>query len=104
MANRWRGEVSLVVNDEEQTLRLSLGALAALEERLGADGMVPLIERFEAGSFRSEDLIALLHAGLSDCGWQGDENDLRTARIEGGAMAAARCAAQLLKVTFTLEQ
>lgn len=103
MGNRWRGEATLIVNGEERALRLSLGALADLEAQLGADGLVPLVERFETGSFRAKDLIALLHAGLRDCGWNGSEGDLRSATIEGGAVAATRCAGQLLKATFTLD-
>lgn len=103
MANRWRGEVELVVNGRSCSMRLSLGALAELEDRLEADGLVPLIERFESGAFRANDLIALLFAGLSDGGWSGTEEDLRKAHIEGGAVAAAQCAARLLKASFTLE-
>lgn len=103
MANRWRGEVSLTVNGEERILRLSLGALAELEERIGAEGLMALVERFEQASFRSADLIALLHAGLREGGWEGSEEDLRRAHVEGGAMAAAHCAARLLRATFTLE-
>jgi hypothetical protein len=104
MVNPYRGEVSLEVDGVVLPLRLSLGALAGLEGRLGAAGMLPLIERFETGGFKADDLIILLHAGLVCAGWRGSEGDLRAAAIAGGPMAAARCAGRLLRVTFTLPQ
>lgn len=100
--NRWRGEVGLTLDGQPHVMRLSLGALAGLEARLGAEGLMPLVERFENGEVRSEDLIALLFAGLEGGGWAGTEADLRKARIEGGAIGAAEAGARLLKATFTL--
>ena len=104
MSNRWRGEVPIVIDGEERTMRLSLGALADLEERIGSDGLVPMVERFEQGAFRSADLIILLHAGLRCGGWDGTEADVRSAHIEGGAMGAAQAAGRLLNAAFTLNQ
>ena len=102
MSNPYRGEVRLNVDAVELPLRLSLEALAELEERLGAADLLPLIERFENGGFKAQDIIALLCAGLRGAGWDGTEDDLRRAQIEGGPLAAAKCAGQLLRVTFTL--
>lgn len=104
MANPYRGEVSLTVDGVKRVMRLSLGALAGLEARLGADGLLPLIERFERGAFKTDDLIALLRAGLSGGGWECSEAELRRAEIEGGAMEAARAAGMLLRLTFTLPE
>lgn len=103
MANRWRGEVALTVNGEDCVMRLSLGALAELEDCVGSDGLLPLVERFESGGFSASDLSELLYAGLRCGGWTGSQEDLKQAYIGGGAQAAVRAAAQLLKVTFTLE-
>lgn len=104
MVNPYRGEVCLTVDGVDCTMRLSLGALAQLEVRLGADGLLPLIERFETGKFKADDLIALLWAGLNGAAWAGTEADLGKAEIAGGPMAAARTAAQLLRLTFTLPE
>ncbi len=100
MANPYRGEVTLTINGQERRLRLSLGALAELEAGLGASSLTGLVERFETGDFTTTDIIALLAAGLTDLG----EDDLRVAEIDGGPVAAARAAAQLLKLTFALPE
>ncbi|PLS22199.1 gene transfer agent family protein [Neptunicoccus cionae] len=104
MANPYRGEVSLTVDGVERVMRLSLGALAALETRLGTDGLLPVIERFERGAFKTDDLVALLWAGLTGGGWEGSEADLKQAEIAGGAIEAARAAGVLLRLTFTLPE
>ncbi len=100
MVNPYRGEVRLVLDGRAHVMRLTLGALAELEERLGAGSLVALVERFEQGRFSARDLLALLAAGLRGGGWQGDEEALARADIEGGPGAAARAAAQLLARAF----
>lgn len=95
MANPYRGEVALTVNGEERVMRLTLGRLAALEATLEAGSLVDLIARFEDGSFRTGDLVALISAGL---GISADE--VLEADIAGGPLVAARAAAALLKLTF----
>lgn len=100
MANPWAGEVTLVVNGAPVVLKLTLGALAGLEARLGADSLVGLIERFEGGSYRAADLLALIHAGLLGGGWQGTEADLAEADIGGGFAHAAAVAARALALAF----
>ena len=47
MANPWTGEVALVINGEVRVLKLTLGALAGLEQALQAGSLVELVERFE---------------------------------------------------------
>jgi hypothetical protein len=100
MANPWAGEAALVIDGERQVLKLTLGALAELEAALGADSLIGLAERFEAGSFSSRDILAVIVAGLRGGGWRGDAGDLATADIAGGPMQAARCAAELLARAF----
>lgn len=102
MANPWRGEVELHVDGEPRLMRLTLAALAELEARLEADSLIDLIGRFETGSFRVRDLIALLVAGLNGGGWRIDEAGLIARSIDGGPLAAAEAAARLLKLTFTV--
>lgn len=99
MVNPYRGEVALRVNGEARVMRLSLGALAALEETLGDDSLVALVERFERGAFTTRDLLALLSAGLGM-----SREELAAAEIEGGPLEAARAAARLLSLTFALPE
>jgi len=102
MANPWAGEVSLVIGGERRVLKLTLGALAELEEGLGEDTLVALVERFEGGRFSSRDLLALIAAGLRGGGPELGPEDLAQAEIEGGPLAAARAAAELLARAFTV--
>lgn len=102
MANPWTGEVALVIDGQRRVLKLTLGALAELEQALQTPSLVALVERFEGGSFSTRDVLALIGAGL-----RGGDNDvsdaeLRRAEIEGGPMMAARVAAELLARAFML--
>ncbi|MEM7499092.1 MAG: GTA-gp10 family protein [Pseudomonadota bacterium] len=98
--NPARGEVALVVDGVPRRLRLTLGALAALEARLGADSLLALAERFETGAVKGDDLIALLAAGLGGAGEPVDEAALASAEIEGGAAAAIKAGMALLACSF----
>ena len=71
MVNPHAGEVALVLDGEAHVLKLTLGALAELEDRLEADSLPALVERFEAGRFAVRDVLALLCAGLRGGGWTG---------------------------------
>ncbi|MDX2483413.1 MAG: gene transfer agent family protein [Pseudodonghicola sp.] len=102
VVNPWAGEVALVVGGERRVLKLTLGALAELEESLGEDTLVALVERFEGGRFSSRDLLALVLAGLRGGGVDWVSGDLLRAEIEGGPLAAARAAAELLARAFTV--
>ncbi|MFO1105371.1 MAG: gene transfer agent family protein [Amaricoccus sp.] len=102
MVNPFRGEVELSVDGSPRVMRLTLGALAELEARLKCDSLLDMIARFETGAFRVRDLISLLTAGLNGGGWAITETDLVRRQIDGGPLAAAQAAAQLLKITFTL--
>ena len=102
MVNPWAGEVAVVMNGQRHVAKLTLGALAELEEALAEDTLIDLVQRFEAGRFSTRDVLALLVAGLRGGGWQGSAADLRSAEIAGGPMAAAKVAAELLARAFTL--
>ena len=45
--NPYRGEVAIVIDGRSRTMRLTLGALAALAARLQAGSLMGLAERFE---------------------------------------------------------
>lgn len=100
MANPWAGEVALRINGVRRVLKLTLGALAELEDALPDKSLMSLVERFEAGDVRSRDVLVLILAGLRGGGWQGDAQSLLTAEIEGGPLEAARVAARLLMLAF----
>lgn len=102
MANPWEGEVAVHLDGNRHIMRLTLGALAELEASMEADTLVEMVERFESGSFSTRDVLAVIVAGLRGGGWQGDVRDLLTAEIEGGAVAAAKLAGQLLARAFAM--
>lgn len=102
MTNPWRGEVAIVVDGVRHEAKLTLGALAELEEELGANSLVELVERFEAERYSARDVVALLAAGLRAGGWSGRAADLLRAEIDGGPIEATRVAGQLLARAFEL--
>lgn len=104
MANPYAGQVQLVLDGAVHDLKLTLGALAELEDGLQGETVVQLIERFEAGAFSTRDVLALLVAGLRGGGWRGGATDLLSVEIEGGLMAATKAAAQLLARAFAPPQ
>lgn len=96
--------MGLVIDGARCEMRLTLGALASLEEDLQTESLVALVERFEGGAFSSRDVLALVRAGLLGGGHAGVAEGLAQAEIEGGPMAAARAAAQLLARAFVLPE
>ncbi|MEI4469835.1 GTA-gp10 family protein [Frigidibacter sp. MR17.24] len=100
MANPWAGEVTVTVDGVAHVAKLTLGALAELEEALAEDSLMALVARFEGQAFRARDVLMLLAAGLRAGGWEGDAGTLARAEIAGGPVAAARSAAALLALAF----
>ena len=102
MVNPWTGEVALVIDGQARVLKLTLGALAGLEQALEVNSLVQLVQRFESGAFSTRDVLAVVAAGLQGGGADMDRNDLLQAEIAGGPMAAAKVAAELLARAFML--
>ncbi|WIY24223.1 gene transfer agent family protein [Parasedimentitalea psychrophila] len=100
MANPWTGEVALVIDGNPRVMKLTLGALAELEQALAVGSLVELVQRFENGGFSALDVLALIGAGLRGGGTPMSPDDLAQAQIDGGPMAAARAAAELLARAF----
>lgn len=92
-----------MLDGQPQVARLTLGALAELEHDLGAESLLAVAERFEAGRFSSRDVLAVLVAGLRGGGWQGRAAELLTVEIGGGPMAAGQAAAELLARAFRID-
>ena len=104
MGNPWAGEVAIVIDGERHVMKLTLGALAELEESLGADSLVALIERFEQGRAATRDVLALIVAGLRGGGGGGSADALVSAEMGGGPLEAARLAGGLLVRAFSLPE
>jgi hypothetical protein len=100
LANPLRGEVVLRVEGRDRILRLSLGALAALESALQADGLVALAERLERGGARADDVIDILTAGFLGAGAPLSREEVAALRIDGGAAAAVGAAMALVALAF----
>ena len=100
MANPHRGEVEVTVDGARHVARLTLGALAELEEELGEGTLVALVERLEGGRVSSRDVMALIVAGLRGGGWPVTRADLLSADLAGGPVEATRLAALLLARAF----
>jgi hypothetical protein len=101
MANPYRGEVAVGVDGDTAVLRLSLGALVELEAALGADSLLALAERVEAGRLSGRDVVAVLAAGFRGAGRPEDAERVADMAFEGGAVGAAGAAVRLLNAAFT---
>lgn len=100
MANRHRGEIAAHLGGRERTLVLTLGALAELETRFGADGLGDLAQRFESGRVRAGDLAAIIGAGLRGAGEAiGDDEAARLSHADG-LPGFVRVVAALFAATF----
>ncbi|MFN6924391.1 MAG: gene transfer agent family protein [Tabrizicola sp.] len=104
MANPWAGEVAIVLDGQRHVAKLTLGALAELEQTLEAGSLLDLVQRFEERRFSTRDVLALIVAGLRGGGWQGTAADLLHVEIGGGPVEAARAAAELLARAFQLPE
>ena len=104
MANPYAGEVAIWLDGQRHVMRLTLGALAELEQTLQVGSLMDLVARFEAGAFSSRDVLALIVAGLRGGGWRGQAADLLAVEIEGGPVTDARLAAEVLARAFHLPQ
>ena len=102
MVNPYAGEVAVTLNGKEHTMKLTLGALAELENELEGGSFVDLVERFESGQFYPRDVLALIVAGLRGGGWVGSTVDLIAADISENPIEASRLAALLLTRAFSV--
>lgn len=100
MANRYRGEIDADLGGRRRRLRLTLGALAELEDALGARGLAGLAARLGAGDLAARDAIAILAAGLRGAGETVDDAEVAAMAVDGGAAAYADIVLRLLEATF----
>lgn len=102
MVNRHRGEMTVEMNGQPETLCLTLGALAELEDRYEGKNILTLVDAFAKGGLGAGDVLNVLHAGLIGAGSKISIADLNAAKFEGGFAGAARTVATLLKISFGL--
>lgn len=100
MANRRRGEVGLDLAGTRYTLCLTLGALAELEESLGAGDLSGLAARFSRGGPSARDLIALLGAALRGGGHDLDDAALAALPLAGSLDAIGEALGAAIAAAF----
>ncbi len=100
MANGKRGEVDAELDGKTYTLCLTLGALAELENGMGAADLVALAERFEANRLSARDILRIIGCGLRGAGHAVTDEDVSRMKASGGRAGYGRIAADLLAATF----
>ena len=101
MVNPIRGEISVLLDGKPWTLCLTLGALASLEESLGAENLFDLSQKFASGNLSSSELLKIIHAGLLGGGHEISQSEVGQMRVEGSISGYVEIAAKLLSATFT---
>lgn len=87
MSDHRPGDADILINGERRTLRLTLGALARLEESLGDGDFATLTKRLEAP--RVSDLLVILEALLHGGGERLTQVELRASDLDLGDAAQA---------------
>ena len=100
MVNRHRGEIEAMLDGQPYMLCLTLGALAELEAAFGAEDMLALAKRFEAGRLSARDAIRILTAGLRGGGHDCTGAQVAQMRAEDGAAGFVDIVVRLLAATF----
>lgn len=100
MVNRHRGETPLMVDGEALAMRLTLGALAELEDAFQVDSLPALGERFASGRLSARDVTRILAAGLRGAGSSISEGQVAGLAFDGGLNGAIKAAIGLLDATF----
>lgn len=104
MANRRRGEITAEFDNKQYTLCLTLGALAELEDALGGEDILALLNRFEQGRLRSHEVIQIITAGLRGSGHDISESQVAQMTTAGSLAGFIKITANLLSATFANEK
>ncbi|PHP68352.1 transfer Agent [Zhengella mangrovi] len=99
-ANRRRGEVAARLDGRDYRLRLTLGALAELEDAFGVEDLQALVARLSSGRFAARDLVRIIGAGLRGAGHDIADSDVAAMSAEDGVAGQARLAMALLAAAF----
>lgn len=103
MANTIRGEIEVNLAGKNYPLCLTLGALAELETEFGSDDLIEVIERFQKGRIKTDDIITILWVGLKGGGSDLTKEDVAAMKIEGGIKSYIEIIAKLFSTTFNTE-
>lgn len=98
--NPHRGEIEAELDGKTFRLCLTLGALAELEQHLGATDLLALAERFEEGRISAGDAICVIGAGLRGGGNDIADKKVATMCAAAGAAGFVAIVARLLSATF----
>ncbi len=101
MANLHRGDIEATLDGRKYRLRLTLGALAELEQAYGDTDLLALAERFETGRIGAIDAIRLIGAGLRGAGSDIADDDVARMASTSGAAGYVAIVAELLRATFS---
>ena len=100
MANRHRGEVALALGGETLTLRLTLGALAALEDAFAVSDLSALGSRLENGRLSARDLVTILGVAARGGGSRLDDDSIAGLVPAGEVPRVAEALGLLFTRTF----
>lgn len=103
MVNRYRGEVPLDVAGRKLPMRLTLGALAELEDAFAVESLPALGERFATGKLSARDVTRILAAGLRGAGNALADDEVAGLCFDRGLNGAIAAAIALLDATFATE-
>lgn len=76
MTNRHRGDIALDLGGRRHVLRLSLQALAEIEDAFAADGLEALGKRLGQGRLRSAELTRIVAALMRGGGGSLSDNEV----------------------------
>jgi len=100
-ANAHRGEVEAMIDGQTYVLKLTLGALAEIEQALALD-LLEISERFESGRISAGDCLAVLSAALRAGGHDVSDKDVAAMNFDGGPSAAFSLVARLFVSAFSV--
>ncbi|HEY8698479.1 MAG TPA: GTA-gp10 family protein [Rhizomicrobium sp.] len=87
MANRARGDVEFIAGNTRHAMRLTLGALAEIEDALGADSLADLAERLK--HLGTNDIALVASALMHGAGADVSPADVLKLDADLGALIAA---------------
>jgi hypothetical protein len=100
MNNPYRGEIEATLDGQTYRLCLTLGALAELEQRLGASDLVAMAERLGVNRISTRDILLIIGCGLRGGGNNIDDEKVAKMKVSDGLAGYVRIAALLLAATF----
>lgn len=95
-----RGEVSVIIDGTEYTMRLTFAAALKIEKRTGC-GLIKLAQRMSEMAITTEDIAAVLHSGIVAAGGKVTFDQVGEAIMSGGLFEYAKPATELVVAALT---